>query len=45
MNTLLFDLLTNASPNGTEKGIADIIISYVKNLPAKVFEIIPDKEG
>ena len=46
MNTLLFDLLTNASPNGTEKIIADIITSYVsKNLPAKAYEIIPDDGG
>ena len=46
MNTLLFDLLTNASPNGTEKIIADIITSYVsKNLPAKAYEVIPDDGG
>ena len=46
INPLLFDLLTIPSPHGTEKPIADIIVSFVsKNLSDKQYKIIPDEVG
>ena len=46
MNTLLFDLLTIPSPHGTEKFIADIILSFISNkLSAKDFKVLDGDIG
>ena len=46
MNTLLFDLLTIPSPHGTEKAIADIILSFISNkLSAKDFKVLDGDIG
>jgi len=46
MNTLLFDLLTIPSPHGTEKVIADIILSFISNkLSAKDFKVLDGDIG